>query len=224
MSLDVIIAGASGAGLKVVQILEDQVATGHNELRLIGFVDDNQDIWGTEYFGYPVFGSPSELPQLGRGKRLGVICAIGDLVNRYKMIERVKIYNVEFPCAIHPSAQISAMASLGKGNVFSQNVIIQAGVTIGNFNTFNISAVMGPLSAVYDFCTVNALTMIASEAVVNNYVYIGMGAKIMQRIQIAIGITIGANAVVNKEPVQWSTVVGVPAREIKQAKNPFEKK
>ena len=222
MSLDVIIAGASGAGLKVVQILEDQVDRGYTELRLVGFVDDNQDIWGTEYFGYPVFGSPSELSKMGDGKRLGVICPIGDPVNRYKMIERVKAYNVEFPCAIHPSAQVSAKARLGHGNILSQNVVIQAGVTIGDFNTFNISAVMGPMSAIHDFCTVNAHTMIASETVVNSYVYIGMGAKVIQRLEIATGLTIGANAVVNKKTNEWCTVVGVPAKQIKQRSNPFE--
>ena len=99
--------------------------------------------------------------------------------------------------------------------------MIQPGVSIGDFNTFNISAVLGPLAIVHNFCTVNALTMIASQAEVNDYCYIGMGAKIMQRIVLATGSIVGANAFVNKSSEPWSTLVGLPAKMVKLKKDPF---
>ena len=220
MSLEVIVAGAGGSGLKVVQILEDRHAQGDSNLKLVGFIDDDPNLWETDFFGYPVFGDPSVLPKVMKGKHIGAICPIGDPVNRRRMIDRLRVYDVEFPCAIHPSAQISSRAKVGYGNVFSQNVVIQAGVSIGNFNTFNIGAIMGPLATVHNFCTVNAVVMIASESVVNDFCYIGMGAKILQRNVLATGTIVGANAFVNKASEPWSTVVGLPARVVKRKENP----
>lgn len=51
--------------------------------------------------------------------------------------------------------------------------------------------------------------------VIGNNVYIGPGAKIFGKIKIADGISIGANAVVNKDfKEKGKTIVGVPAHYI----------
>lgn len=218
---DVLIAGSQGTGLKVVEILEAKRAAGLDDLRLIGFIDDNEDIWGSEFFGYPVFGGPSEIPSIEAKGKLGVICPIGDPVNRYRMLERLKAYDIDFPSAIHPSAQVSARADLGQGNVLSQNVVVQPGAKIGSFNTFNISAVVGPLAIVHDYCTVNALTMIASGADLGSFSYVGMGAKIRERTAVGEGVIVGANAFVNRECEAWTTVIGLPAKKMKDRPCPF---
>lgn len=204
--LEVVIAGAGGSGLKVVQILEDL------GLKPVGFVDDDPALWGADFFGYPVLGGPDAV----KGKRVGAVCPIGDPANRKRMVDRLRACDVEFPSVAHPSAQVSSRAEVGQGNVFSQNVVIQAGATIGDFNTFNIGAMMGPLATVRDFCTVNAVAFIASGSVVNDFCYIGMGAKILQRTVLATGTVVGANAFVNEATKPWSTVVGLPARAVKR--------
>ena len=219
MALDVVIACAGGSGLKVFQILEDQAATGDDTYHLIGFIDDNPDLWGTEFFGLPVFGDVSSLEEMTKSQRLGVVCPIGDPLNREKKITQLKELNVEFINAIHPSAQIARSAQVGIGNVFSQNVVIQAGAHIGDFNTFNIAAIMGPLAIIHDYCTINATVMLASGSETMNYCYIGMGAKVMQRIKVNEGTILGANGFLHKEAPAWSTVVGLPGKVIKVRKN-----
>ena len=52
---------------------------------------------------------------------------------------------------------------------------------------------------------------------IGDHVWIGPGAKLFGKIQIANGITIGANAVVNKSFTQENiTIAGVPAKQIKE--------
>lgn len=221
MSLTVLIAGARGAGLKVLEILERRERSGDESLSLLGFLDDNEDVWETEYYGYPVFGGPDVLPKLRSGQKTGVICSIGSPVNRCRMVERLRALGAVFPNAIHPSASVSRRAVLGEGNILSQNVVVQPGVRIGSFNSFNISAVLGPLCEVTDFCTVNAMVMVASEAKVAPYCYLGMGAKILQRVELAPGTTVGANAFVNRSSEPWSTVVGLPGKTVKVGVDPF---
>ena len=214
MPLDILIAGARGAGLKVLQIIEDRNAAGDKSLRLIGFFDDNPELWKTGYFDYPVYGDVAVMSSAVSSDRIGVVSPIGDPINRKKMIARLNLPGVVYPNVIHPSAQISGRAVLGRGNIFSQNVVIQAGAEIGDFNSFNIGAIMGPLAGVSHYCTVNASVMVASEAQIGDYSYIGMGAKIMQRLHIAEGTIVGANAFVNRDTESWTTVVGVPTRVI----------
>lgn len=52
---------------------------------------------------------------------------------------------------------------------------------------------------------------------IGDNVYIGPGAKIFGKIQIADGIAIGANAVVNKSFFEQDiSIAGVPARKISE--------
>lgn len=52
--------------------------------------------------------------------------------------------------------------------------------------------------------------------VLGNDIFIGAGAKILGPVTIGDGARIGANAVVVKDVPAWSTVVGVPARVVRQ--------
>ena len=47
---------------------------------------------------------------------------------------------------------------------------------------------------------------------IGSNVWIGPGAKLFRLITIASGVVVGANAVVNRDVPENSTVVGIPAR------------
>src|SRR6478672_480995 len=65
VKMDVIIAGAGGHGRVVLDILR---AAGTH--RVVGFLDANQDLHGTEIAGLPVLGHLNLLPKL-KGKGVG---------------------------------------------------------------------------------------------------------------------------------------------------------
>lgn len=218
--MNLIIAGAKGSGLKALQVIEDGCDAGLHDHRILGFLDDNEEIQGTEFFGYPILGTTNQMEQVlervGPLDDVGLVCPIGNPMNRLKVIERLSPWFDEFPNVIHPSAQISKRACVGRGNLFSQNVVIQAGVHIGDFNTFNIAAVMGPMAQVSSYCTVNGNVFLASESQVNEFTYVGMGASVMQGITIGRNCVVGANAFVNRNVKDSITAVGVPAKALSE--------
>ncbi|WP_043581959.1 serine O-acetyltransferase [Acetivibrio clariflavus] len=73
-----------------------------------------------------------------------------------------------------------------------------------------------------EYCRIHACVNIGSQAglvdaapIIGNYVYIGPGAKLFGRIEIADNIAVGANAVVNKSFTESGiSIAGVPARKI----------
>lgn len=216
--MKIIIAGASGAGLKVVQVIHDLIDSGINDFSIIGFVDDNKAIINSEFFSYPILGTPEMLlgkkVEIDTEEDIGIVCPVGNPFARKKMIDRLSTHYKHFPNVIHPSAQISKNAVLGQGNLFSQNIVIQPGAKIGNFNTFNIASIMGPLSEVKDYCTINANVMIASESKVNSFTYIGMGANIIQRVTIGEHCTIAGNSFVTRNLPDNTKVIGIPAKRM----------
>ncbi len=52
--------------------------------------------------------------------------------------------------------------------------------------------------------------------VLGDNIFIGAGAKILGPVTIGDGARVGANAVVVKDVPAWSTVVGVPAKVVRQ--------
>lgn len=59
---------------------------------------------------------------------------------------------------------------------------------------------------------------------IGDNVWIGPGVKIYGKIQIADGIMIGANSVVNKSFTEPNiTIAGIPARKIKNTGNPWKR-
>ncbi len=218
---DTVIVGARGAGLKALQILEDRIDDGDDKINIIGFIDDDPALAGVAFYDHPVLGDTTWLIDRARTQPLAVICAIGDPIVRHKVIARLSGTHAEFPNAIHPSAQISRRATVGQGNLMSQNVVLQAGVQIGDFNAFNMAAVFGPLAEVRSYCTINAHVMLASGAVAEDFCYIGMGAKVNYRLTLGQGTKVGANAFVTKPTEPWTTVFGLPAKVIRRASDPF---
>lgn len=105
---------------------------------------------------------------------------------------------------IHPGAQIGKGlfidhgmgVVIGETTIIGENVILYQGVTLGG--TGKEKGKRHPT--------------------IGNNVTIGAGAKVLGNIYIASGSKIGANAVVLKDTVSYSTAVGIPAKII--SKNP----
>ncbi len=218
---DTVIVGARGSGLKALQIVEDRIDDGDSSLNLIGFVDDDPALAGTDFHDYPVIGGTEALVERAGRSEIDVICAVGDPVARHYIVTRLTGTRARFPNAFHPSAQISRRAVLGRGNLMSQNVVLQAGVRMGDFNAMNMAAVFGPLAEVGSFCTINAHVMLASESVAEDFCYVGMGAKVDARLRLGRGTRVGANAFVTKPTEPWTTVFGLPAKVIRPRNDPF---
>lgn len=218
---DTVVVGARGSGLKALQILEDRQDDGDRTFHLIGFVDDDPALRGSDFYDYPVIGTVADLVARAQRHEIDVVCAVGDPVARHYIVSQLADTRACFPNAIHPSAQVSRRAGIGRGNLFSQNVVLQAGVTMGDFNAVNMGAVFGPLATVGSYCTINAQVMLASGSAAGDFCYVGMGAKVDARLALGRGTRVGANAFVTKPTEPWTTVFGLPAKVIRRRLDPF---
>lgn len=212
-----IILGAGGHGRVVLDIL--------NAARLnsvIGFLDSNPALAGRRVDGVPVLGDATMLARLKRDGPLGAIVAIGDNGIRRAFARSIEELNIPLVNAVHPSAQIASTARLGRNVVIAAGCCVCAHAQIGDCVILNTGCIIDHECMIGTAAHVCPGARLAGHVTVESGAFVGIGATIIQNVRIGFESVVGAGAVVLEDVAPMSTVVGVPAREIKASPSTAE--
>jgi UDP-perosamine 4-acetyltransferase len=210
--MDVIIVGAGGHGRVVLDIL--RTAGGH---RVVGFLDANPDLHGTDVAGVPVLGHLNVLPKLKARGISGAIVAIGDNRVRQRYADKLTAAGLELVQAIHPSAVISSTARIGR------NVVVAPGAIVCTDARIADGAIINTAATVDHECDVGQAAFLAPGArlggrvTVGEGAFVGIGAGVLPCLSIGAHAVVGGGALVRDDVPPGVTVVGVPARVVKAA-------
>jgi len=203
----ILILGAGGHAQVVADILVS--GSGSREYRVVGFLDDDTALQGTEIMGTLVLGP---IDRFATVEHDGLVVAIGDNQPRARVFDACRARGARFINAIHPTAVV------GSGVRFGEGVMVCAGVLI------NPHAVIG------DDVILNTGCSIDHHVQIGAHVHIGPGANLAGTVRVGEGalVGIGANVVPGRVIGDWSvvgagaavvrdipahvTAVGVPAR------------
>lgn len=209
---NIVIIGVGGFG-REVKVLIDQINKIEKKYTILGFYDDAIDC-KSHYNGIPFLGTIDHLNQTKNST--AVALGIGDPATKTKIIKRLNNNNLSFPTLIHPSVQISEdEIMLGQGTIICGGCIITCNIEIGNFVTLNLCCTVGHDTIIKDFASFMPSVNISGEVLIEEQVYVGTGAKIINQLQIGKGTIVGAGAVVSKTLPSNCTAVGIPAKPIK---------
>ncbi len=206
-----IVVGCGGHGRVVLDIL---LAAGEHEV--VGFVDSNAKIHGRWVDGREVFGGMSAIPALK--DTLGVhaaVVAIGDNGVRRRYAERCEEAELKLLNAVHPSANIASNATLGRNVVVAAGALVCAHCQIGDSTILNTGCIVDHESMIGTATHICPGARLAGRVTVESGAFVGIGATIIQCLRIGCEAVIGAGAVVVRNVDPLTTVVGVPAREVK---------
>jgi sugar O-acyltransferase (sialic acid O-acetyltransferase NeuD family) len=215
--MDIVILGAGGHGRVVLDILLQAKGC-----KPVGFLDSNKSLHGRRIDGLPVLGDIASLSDLRTRGIQGAIVAIGDNGVRRAMSELVEQSGLELHSAIHPSAQLATNASLGKGVVIAAGALVCAHCQIGDYAILNTGCIVDHESMIGTSVHVCPGVRLAGHVIVESGAFIGIGATVVQNVRIGFEAVIGAGAVVIADVDPMTTVVGVPARAVKDAPNAME--
>jgi len=118
---------------------------------------------------------------------------------------------------IGPNAYVGPTATLGEGAMIAVSAIVSARVEIGRHVLVSSGSIVGHECVIGDYTTISPGAKIGGGSTVGAGVYIGIGATVRNGITIGEGAVIGAGAVVLHDVAALATVVGVPARQIREA-------
>lgn len=209
---EIVIIGAGGFG-REVKLIIDAINEKKQEYVFLGYYDDAFEK-GTLINDYPVLGSVKELNLIN--KKISVALGIGIPKIKNKIISILNNELIEFPVLIHPTAIVSKdYVSIEKGSIICAGNIITCNIKIGSFVTLNLMCTVGHDTTIEDFASFMPSVNISGEVLIEENVYVGTGAKIINQLKIGKSTIVGAGAVVSKSLPENCTAVGIPAKPIK---------
>jgi len=143
------------------------------------------------------------------------VCAVGT-TKRKHFIQQAVSSGLKFATIVHPAAQVSNSAILGKGTIISPGAIIAANTRIGCHVIINRGCLIGHHVEIGNYVTISPGANIAGKAKIGDLCYIGMGAVIIDGISVGNNSIVGAGSVVTKDVPCSVKVLGIPARISKE--------
>lgn len=198
------ILGASGHGKVVADIAE---ISGWDE---IVFFDD---AWPEVKINsaWPVIGNTNNLLS-SLGDFSGVAVAIGNNLIRLEKLSLLNQNGVSLPSIIHPQAAISRYAKIADGCVVCAGVVVNVGSIIGFGSILNTSCSIDHDCSLSEAVHVSPGAHLAGGIKVGACAWVGIGAAVRQLITVGSHAVVGAGAVVVKDVLERTTVVGIPAK------------
>ena len=208
----VVIIGAGGFGREVVEIFKEQNKI-QKRWEILGFIDENKELWGKSINNYPVLGG---FDWFDNKKDVGCLIAIGDPKSRKKIAQFLEEKGVQFYNAFHPSVIISDIVSMGTGVIICAGSIISVNSTIKNHVIVNLNCTIGHDAVLENFCSIMPSVSISGEDHLGEGVYVGTGATVIQQITVGEWSLIGAGATVMIDVPKNVTAFGMPAKIMKK--------
>lgn len=207
-----VIIGAGDFGREVSWVVE-RVNGQAAAWDLLGFVDDNESLWGTELEGYPVLGPISHLREMGRP--VWTVCSIGTGKTRERIMERVLSWpDVQAATLMDPGVTVGRGTSVAEGSIVCAGTVLAINASLGRHTIINLSCTIGHDAVLEDCCTVHPGCNLSGKVRVGRCTDIGTGSKVIQGCFIPPGSVLGAGAVVVRNLGEPGTYVGVPVRKV----------
>ncbi|RTQ50693.1 acetyltransferase [Hymenobacter gummosus] len=209
-----VIVGAGGLGREVLMLVR-QINDAAPRWQVLGFYDDQR----------PAHDQVHDLPWLGpvealnqRAEPVFVAVAIGSGRQRAAVVARLTAAQLQFATLVHPSVVLQPYqrVTLGAGCIISQACILTCDIRLGRHVLLNLGCTIGHDAVLADFCSLMPHANVGGEAHLEEAVYLGTNATVINRVRVGAGTIVGAGAVAVRALPAACTAVGVPARIIKQ--------
>ena len=205
--MNVVIYGAGGLGREVYDTLLS-INSISNIFNIHGFIDDSKTR-GEYVNGLAVIGDDSALSKL-RGE-VGIVIAIASPSSRKAVHMRYRDHFL-FPTIVHPSAIVSSFAKVGEAVLIQGGSIVAANSSIGEGVMINAHSGVGHDARVGEYCSIMSYCDVAGGSRLGNLVFMGTGAKVIPNKEVASESYLCAGAVVFKDVLEKSKLLGNPAK------------
>jgi sugar O-acyltransferase (sialic acid O-acetyltransferase NeuD family) len=194
------------------------LASGVEGLEVVGLVDDFPANRNRTIGDLRVIGTSEDLATLRADGVEGLLIGFGEHAGRAGVVARALAAGLALPNLVHPTAFLYATAKLGVGvHVFPHahvgpDAVLEDGVLINTGASVEHDCVVEAGAVVLPGARLGGRVRIGREA------SIGTGAILLPDARVGPGAVVGAGAVVLREVAAGTTVVGVPARELVEAR------
>lgn len=209
---DLLIYGAGGFGREVAAMLE-QLNAISPKWHLLGFIDDGVPA-GTDISHYgKVIGDRATLNAWPTS--VSVVLCIGNPKIINQVVTDITNPMVEYPNIIADDFSIhdNVTFKIGRGNIIKYHCTVTTDVTIGDFNTFNGSVVIGHDVIIGDYNIFMPGVRISGEVSIGNRNLFGAMSFVKQCLNIGNDIILSPLSPLLTKPKDGNTYIGNPAKK-----------
>ena len=141
-----------------------------------------------------------------------VIVGIGDNNTRMKVLSGLS----NIATVVHEDATVSESATLGDGTVVFARAVVNPNASVGRGCIINTAATVDHDCVLEDGVHISPGAHVGGGVSIGTCSWIGIGASVKHGVKIGDNVIVGASAAVVNDIRDGVTVVGVPARELKQ--------
>lgn len=205
----IIILGNSGNTPDII----DAIRATHG-LECFGILDDDSAQHGESSYGVKVLGPLDTASTYTDCHFVNGIHGIGSHKIKDTIIAGTGCPNDRFVSIIHPTAFISPSAVIEDGTVILANVTVCANARIGRHCIVLPNSVINHDVVLDDYVALASSVSLAGCVRVGSLSYIGAGAMVRERLTIGEKSLVAMGAVVVKDVLPGTTVMGCPAKSI----------
>jgi sugar O-acyltransferase (sialic acid O-acetyltransferase NeuD family) len=203
---DLILIAASGLAREVLAMRQSQ-------FRIIGVLDDDPTLHGTEIGGVQVLGGVD----LAAKQPGSFLVCVGAGSGRRRVVDRLTqlgIGSERFATLVDETVALSDDSFIGDGSVILAGTVLTADVIVGRHVVVMPNCTLTHDDIVDDFATLAAGVAVGGVVRIGTEAYLGMNASIRQRVSVGAGATVGMGAVVLEDVPSGQVWAGVPAKEL----------
>ncbi|MEU9453457.1 acetyltransferase [Streptomyces sp. NPDC048277] len=210
-----VIVGAGGFARETAQAVADA-----GEFKLLGHLDDNPALHGTEVDGVPVLGGCDLVHELTHAR---VVICVGnprDYAARARLVRRFGLSDDRYATVVHPTASVSETSAVGPGSVLLAHCVLTAAVRVGAHVAVMPHVVLTHDDVVEDFATITSGVRLGGGVRLRQGAYVGSGALVREGTTVGAWALVGMGSAVLGDVPPGEVWAGSPARRLRAADAP----
>lgn len=181
-----------------------------------GFIDDAPGREDATIWGLPVRTLDRMLAEVPAAAGAAFAMGIGDNAARARCQAGLAAKGCTVVTIVHARAAVAPSAVLGAGTVVMANAAVNPDARLGAGCIVNTGAVVEHDCVLGDHVHLSPNAALGGAVRVGDRSHLGIGAVVLPAVQVGRGVRVGAGAAVIRDVADDLTVVGVPARPIRQ--------
>ncbi len=176
----VVIAGAGGFGLEILDYLEQEIYS--TDITIAGFIDDNPLSIQSLNLDYPYLGSITDFQP--SNEQQVVIVAIGSTKARPLVLQKLWNNGVVTPTYIHSTALVSPTAQLGRAVIVCPFSIVNRNAVVKDGTVINVHCSVGHGASIGSYSILSPYAAINGDASIGDNCFLGTRSTIYPQISI----------------------------------------